>query len=397
MRVSMSDLFYVDDIDFDNTEKTYGTLPPFPSDGVDDVVVIGAGVAGLMTALNIAPIRPVTVLTTELYPDFYQNSNPGFKPFDAEVLSDLKSEDTPYAQFITQNMEQTSAKLNEFGCTTDMTLDQMHKQLLAAARKMHDIRFVEGYIADTIVTSNGYATGLMAHVVDIPAHQVMIPAHAIVLATGGVSSLFDYDCNKYTTTGIGVALAARAGAKLGALGQIAVNPKQETSLYHVGGVVVDAFGRTTLDKLWACGEAAYFVSGNRKFGRRRAAIETIIMALLVAQDIERSSPSLHEITRDLKIDDKFVFMPENADRLIAGIHKSSQNHLHPNSPNKVDAELLLKFEKAYQILKPVPALGNSALGALLIAADQFFSQHDDAEMKTEYTHLKEIFAKLQML
>ncbi len=384
----MSDLFENEDLEFEPTEKTYGTLPPFPSDGIDDVVVIGAGIAGLLTALCVAPIRPVTILTTKIATEYYASSDLNISPFDPEILDELSNDPTPHAQYLYKNLENTQQKLNEFGCEGSCSVNTIHSNLLNRARATENIRFVEGYIADTIIIDGGFATGLMAHHAETPAHQVTIPAQAVVLATGGISSLFQADMKQAGITGIGIALAARAGARLAALGQIAMSPSTEQSLYHIGGAVVDGQGRTTVDKLWACGEAAYFASNDRSFGRRLAALETLVMCIHVADDIENSSKQYYKVTRDLEVSDRFVFMPENAQKLVHGVHKTALNYLHPNAKQAIDEEILNKLTKAYAILKPVPALGNSALAAMLIAYDQLHQKSDGKSLK--YTNFSKI-------
>ena len=384
----MSDLFENEDLEFEPTEKTYGTLPPFPSDGVDDVVVIGAGIAGLLTALCVAPIRPVTILTTKIVTEYYASNDLNISPFDPEIIDELSNDPTPHAQYLHKNLQNTQNKLREFGCDSTCSVNTIHSNLLNQARSTENIRFVEGYIADTIITDGGFATGLMAHHAETPAHQVTIPAQAVILATGGISSLFEEDMKQAGITGIGIALAARAGARLAALGQIAMSPSTEQSLYHIGGAVVDAQGRTTVDKLWACGEAAYFASNDRSFGRRLAALETLVMCIHMADDIENSSKQYYKVTRDLEVSDRFVFMPENAQKLVHGVHKTALNYLHPKATEAVDEDILNKLTKAYAILKPVPALGNSALAAMLIAYAQL--QQKSADQGEKYTNFAQI-------
>ena len=66
--------------------------------------------------------------------------------------------------------------------------------------------------------------------------------------------------------------------------------------YHMGGVLTDAQGRTTLDGLWAAGE----VTSTGAHGANRLAsnslLEAVVFASLVADDINRQfhAPKLHE-------------------------------------------------------------------------------------------------------
>ena len=65
--------------------------------------------------------------------------------------------------------------------------------------------------------------------------------------------------------------------------------------YHMGGVLTDAAGRTTLDGLWACGE----VTSTGAHGANRLAsnslLEAVVFASHVAEDINRqfNAPKLH--------------------------------------------------------------------------------------------------------
>src|SRR5262249_11353112 len=85
--------------------------------------------------------------------------------------------------------------------------------LTAAVRAAPSIRVIEGYCAEELLAANGAVTGLRLRWADDPiARPVTIAARAIVLATGGIGHLYAVTTNPSEAGGIGLAIAARAGA-----------------------------------------------------------------------------------------------------------------------------------------------------------------------------------------
>jgi L-aspartate oxidase len=72
------------------------------------------------------------------------------------------------------------------------------------------IHIVEGYSAQEIVMRDGRAVGVRARDNDGMIHET--PCAALILATGGIGHLYRVTTNPLEARGIGVAMAARAGA-----------------------------------------------------------------------------------------------------------------------------------------------------------------------------------------
>lgn len=61
--------------------------------------------------------------------------------------------------------------------------------------------------------------------------------------------------------------------------------------YHMGGVLTDANGRTSLDNLWAAGEAASTGAHGANRLASNSLLETVVFAARVAEDIQRLMPT----------------------------------------------------------------------------------------------------------
>ena len=78
-------------------------------------------------------------------------------------------------------------------------------------RKTPSIHVIEGCVAEALLTDSNTVTGLLARMTK-DASPVTFRSRAIVLATGGVGHLYAVTTNPFEASGLGMAIAARAGA-----------------------------------------------------------------------------------------------------------------------------------------------------------------------------------------
>ena len=215
----------------------------------DRVIVIGGGIAGLATALDLAPL-PATVLAKA--PLGTEASTPWAQGGIAAAMSDddnpaLHAADTlavgaglcdpEVARRVTAAAERCLADLAAWGMAFDydatgklaLGLEAAHSRrriahaggdstgrmvietLARAAQASAAIEIFDDTRVTDLVLDNGAVTGVIAN---RRGQAAYFPARAVVLATGGVGGLYAHTTNPLGATGSGIALAARAGAIL---------------------------------------------------------------------------------------------------------------------------------------------------------------------------------------
>jgi L-aspartate oxidase len=212
-------------------------------------VIVGAGVAGLMTALELAP-RPVVVLSkaplgaegSTLWAQGGMAAALG--PDDSSVLhsadtmaaGDGLSEAAIVDRFARAAPE-AIARLARLGVRFDRTPDggfalgleaahgrpriahvggdgagrELMRALVAAARDTPSIAILEGFEARRLLVEDNAVRGVLAIG---PAGPTLFATDKVVIATGGIGGLYAESTNPLGSFGQGLALAARAGAVL---------------------------------------------------------------------------------------------------------------------------------------------------------------------------------------
>ena len=94
----------------------------------------------------------------------------------------------------------------------DATGAEVVRTLVEAVRRAPEIRVVDQAFAVDLAVEEGRVVGLLA--VHADGRRILHLAPAVVLATGGLGRLYLHTTNPQEATGDGLAMAARAGARL---------------------------------------------------------------------------------------------------------------------------------------------------------------------------------------
>ncbi len=219
-----------------------------------DVVIVGAGLAGLFTALKLAPL-PVTVLAAA---PLGQGSSTGWA--QGGVAAAVGSNDNAashandtiaagggivdddVANFVAAEGPARIADLVAYGVPFDrepdgsfaLSQEAAHSRrrvvhvsgdrtgaaildaLIAKVRATPSIRVLEGYEADDLIVVDGRVEGVRLVRTGAAGKEVYeyFPACAVVLATGGIGGLYAVTTNPPYARGESIAMAARAGAMI---------------------------------------------------------------------------------------------------------------------------------------------------------------------------------------
>ena len=218
-----------------------------------DIVIIGAGLAGLFTALKLAPL-PVTVIAAAPLGEGASSvwaqggiaaavgeGDSAAKHAADTIVAGAGTVDESVAQLVANEGPDRIRDLLQFGVPFDRDLEGHYvlskeaahsekrvvrvsgdragaaimQALIATARQTPSIRILEGYEADDLISAeDGSVEGvrLIRTSAAGAGTYEFVPACAVVLATGGVGALFGLTTNPSYAKGEAIAMAARAGA-----------------------------------------------------------------------------------------------------------------------------------------------------------------------------------------
>ena len=217
-----------------------------------DVIVVGAGLAGLFTALKLAP-RPVTVVSAARFGEgasslwaqagiaaaLAEGDSPEDHAADTitagagivdekialllarearERVEDLLRYGVPFDKdlegHLTFSREAAHGKSRILHVKGDTAGRAIMHALMAAVRATPSITVLEGLAARDLILRDGRVAGLEVAPTDDAtlAGRLILLASAVVLATGGAGQIYAITTNPREARGEGIAIAARAGA-----------------------------------------------------------------------------------------------------------------------------------------------------------------------------------------
>jgi L-aspartate oxidase len=225
----------------------HSQVEPKPHGGASsNVVVVGAGLAGLFTALKLAPL-PVTVVSAARFGEGASSlwAQAGIAAAVAEGDSpDQHAADTiragagivdqKIAHLLAREARDRLEDLLRYGVPFDKDLEGrfslgreaahgrnriLHVKgdtagraimaaLIEAVRRTPSITVLEGFAASDLVVREGRIKGVE---LTADGRSFILPARAVVLATGGAGQLYAITTNPREARGEGIAIAARAG------------------------------------------------------------------------------------------------------------------------------------------------------------------------------------------
>lgn len=229
------------------------------SDLNDRPVIIGAGLAGLMTALHMAPCPTVVLspypLGTEASSAWAQGGVAASVGADDDAVLHLRDTllagdglcdegvakrildraggaidllvtlgtqfDRDRAGSLQLGLEAAHSRRRIVHAHGDATGREIMRALVAAVRGCSAITLLEGVDARRLLTHDGRIVGVAAACGD---HAFVLRTSRVVVATGGIGGLFAQSTNPSGCWGGGLALAARAGAVLSDLEFVQFHP-----------------------------------------------------------------------------------------------------------------------------------------------------------------------------
>ncbi|PVE21107.1 L-aspartate oxidase [Microvirga sp. KLBC 81] len=222
----------------------------------DRIVVVGGGIAGLATALHLAPLPVILIVASPLgqqastplaqggiaaalgaddHPALHaaDTLQAGAGLSDPDVAARVAAaapaciawliaqgasfDRTGPGDELILGLEAAHSRRRIVHAQGDRTGKSVLEALIQVVRKTPSIQILENYrVMDLALDANGTVAGVLCASCRSKGSEepILIPGRAVVLATGGIGGLYAHTTNPLSAQGGGLALAARVGAVL---------------------------------------------------------------------------------------------------------------------------------------------------------------------------------------
>jgi len=201
----------------------------------------------------------------------------------------------------------------------DATGAELSRTLAEAVRRVETVGMAQGYRAEALLQLEGRVVGLVARMPD--GTPVLFATPSVVLATGGVGHLFQRTTNPPEARGTGLALAGRAGAVLADLEMVQFHPTAladgsdpapllTEALRGEGAVLIDEEGRPVMDGIHPAGDLAPRDVVSRVLWRFvREGRPVFLDATVLGDELAHRFPTVHQLCRERGLDPGLAPIP----------------------------------------------------------------------------------------
>lgn len=228
---------------------------------MEDIVIVGSGVAGLYAALSLPEDKKITVLTKSVaeesdsflaqggicverddedYESFYEDTMRAghyencHESVDVMIRSSRSVIDDLVSFGVDFDKNENGFIYTREGAHSrprilfhkDITGKEITSVLLSEARKRSNVTIIENATMVDIIVDSGECRGVIYH--DSENRYFTILADYTILATGGIGGLFKHSTNYRHLTGDSLAIAIKHGIRLKDIDYIQIHP---TTLY----------------------------------------------------------------------------------------------------------------------------------------------------------------------
>lgn len=228
---------------------------------MEDIVIVGSGVAGLYAALSLPEDKKITVLTKSVAEESdsflaqggicVERDDEDYESFYEDTMRAGHYENSPESvDVMIRSSRSVIDDLVSFGVDfdknengfiytregahsrprilfhKDITGKEITSVLLSEARKRSNVTIIENATMVDIIVDSGECRGVIYH--DSENRYFTILADYTILATGGIGGLFKHSTNYRHLTGDSLAIAIKHGIRLKDIDYIQIHP---TTLY----------------------------------------------------------------------------------------------------------------------------------------------------------------------